>query len=101
MKNSEAKIRILVKYCGGCNPFYDRVGLVEKIAAALRGKAQLVYSESEGLDMVLAVQGCETACTDLSLYQGLEILSITTPEEGDKFIEKINQKIGGIKMTPT
>jgi hypothetical protein len=91
MKNRDVKTRILVKYCGGCNPRYDRVALVEKLAASLKGKAELVYSESEGVDMVLAVQGCETACTDLSAFQDLEIRSITSVEEGDKFIKEFDK----------
>jgi hypothetical protein len=61
MRKNSGKLKISVKYCGGCNPEYDRVELVEKIAASLTGKADLVSPESEGSDMVLAVQGCSTA----------------------------------------
>ncbi|MEJ2726163.1 MAG: hypothetical protein P8175_16295 [Deltaproteobacteria bacterium] len=61
MKKDSGKLKISVKYCGGCNPLYDRVELVEKIRASLRGKAELVSRESKGSDMVLAVQGCSTA----------------------------------------
>jgi hypothetical protein len=61
MKKDSGKLKISVKYCGGCNPQYDRVELVEKIRASLKDKAELVSRESKGSDMVLAVQGCSTA----------------------------------------
>ena len=61
MRNNSGKIRVGVKYCGGCNPQYDRVQLVGKIEGCLQGKAELVSPESKGLDIVLAVQGCGTA----------------------------------------
>jgi len=101
MNNSESKVSILVKFCGGCNPFYDRVALVEKIADSLKGKAELVYSAGDGVDMVLAVHGCETACADLSAFQGLEIRSITTPEEGAKVIQEIHKMTGKMSASST
>jgi hypothetical protein len=61
MRKNSGKLRIGVKYCGGCNPQYDRVELVETIRASLQGNAEFVSPESRRVDLILAVQGCATA----------------------------------------
>jgi len=40
-------VRVGLKYCGGCNPEYDRVALVRHIEKSLQGKVEFVTPESE------------------------------------------------------
>ena len=75
-------LRVGVKYCGGCNPEYDRAALVEQIKKRLAGKVCFALPESEGVDNILAVYGCKTACADLSCFRGVKIRAITNIEEG-------------------
>jgi len=82
-------VRVGLKYCGGCNPEYDRVALVRHIVESLQGKIEFVKTESEGVGLILAVEGCSTACADLSAFQGMEIRVITNIEEGERFIKEI------------
>jgi hypothetical protein len=82
-------VRVGLKYCGGCNPEYDRVALVRHIKESLQGKVKFVSPESEGVEFLLAVEGCGTACADLSAFQGMEIRMITTIEAGKRFIQEI------------
>jgi len=89
MRNSGERLKIGVKYCGGCNPQYDRVELVKKTANQLKDKADLVSAQAKDIDMGLAVQGCPTACADLSSFQGLEIVSVCSIEECEDFIQKV------------
>ena len=56
--------RVGIKYCGGCNPSYDRVKRVEGIAAALRPQAFLVSYEASPFELLLIVNGCPKACAD-------------------------------------
>lgn len=68
-------MRIGVKYCGGCNPRYDRPGLVERLKAELGGGVEWVNANTaEGpLDFVLVVCGCTATCAghrDLSGEHG-------------------------------
>ncbi len=51
-----------LKYCGGCNPGFDRVAYVDKIKSAAGPDIEWVTLEEEGFDAVLLVSGCETAC---------------------------------------
>jgi hypothetical protein len=83
--------RVGIKYCGGCNPDYDRVALVEQIMRALKGKVEIVPAQNEGVEIILAVQGCATACADLSPFRDIEIKLITKAEDAEKLIKELNE----------
>lgn len=85
-------LRVGVKYCGGCNPEHDRVALVEQIKERLEGKVSFVPPESEGVDIILAVNGCRTACADLSGFRGIETWTVTGNEEGEEFVREIVER---------
>ena len=52
-----------VKFCGGCNPFYDRGAAYRKICSQLQGVAQF-SSPEDGVhyDVLLILRGC-TGCS--------------------------------------
>lgn len=85
------KLRVGIKYCGGCNPEYDRVAIVDHIMQSLQDKIEIVRSESEDVDLILSVNGCSTACADLKSFEGLKIHTITSMEDSDKFIRMIRR----------
>jgi hypothetical protein len=94
LKNhKDLKLKIGLKYCGGCNPTYDRVALVKKIERRLRKEVEFVSPESEGVDLVLAVQGCSTACADLSAFRGMEIRTITRAEDTENFVKELHERV--------
>jgi len=86
------KPRVRIKYCGGCNPNYDRVALVEEMKVCLSGTVEWVGSDADSCDLVVAVQGCETACADLRAFDGYEIHHITSPEDLAPFVERLRLK---------
>ena len=86
------KPRVRIKYCGGCNPKYDRVALVEELKARLRGTVAWASSDADPCDVVVAVQGCETACADLTAFAAYEIYPITCPEDLERLIEEMRMK---------
>lgn len=79
-------VRVGLKYCGGCNPRYDRVALAEDLKARVGQGIEWVSPESGDLNLVLAIEGCETACADLSLFSGIVIRVITCPEDAESFL---------------
>jgi phage gp36-like protein len=85
-------LKVGIKYCGGCNPYYDRVALVKQIESRLRGKVEFVSPHSDHVDFVLAVEGCQTACADLSAFQGKTIHIISRKEDAVKFLQKIQNQ---------
>lgn len=68
INGAEKRIKkVALKYCGGCNPGFDRVAYVEKIKSATGPDIEWVTLDDEGFDAVLLVAGCETACPQRSL----------------------------------
>ena len=56
------KQRIGVRYCGGCNPRYDRVAVVNKLASLLP-QAELVPAQAGAAYAgALVVCGCPSRC---------------------------------------
>jgi hypothetical protein len=93
MTRDQEKLKIGVKYCGGCNPNYDRVALVKQIEERFRGKASLARADSKGIDLVLAVVGCSTACADLTPFAGKEVRIITCPADAERFIRDLEARV--------
>jgi ferredoxin len=82
-------LRIGLKFCGGCNPEFDRGSVANGIAQGLKGKATVVPFEEEDLDAVIAIEGCPTACADLDPFSELPIYRITSEEEGLRFVDRV------------
>ena len=82
----QSRLKVAIKYCGGCNPDYDRVALVEGIKERLNAKVEFVSAEDENIDLVLAVEGCKTACADLSAFKGTNIRFITKIEDAEELL---------------
>ena len=74
--------RIGVKYCGGCNPRYERVEMVHRIASLAGDRVLFIRHDQNPLGGLIAVNGCPRACgvNDLALQSG-SCYSITG--EGD------------------
>ena len=79
-------MKVAIKYCGGCNPDYDRVALVKYIEKSLHGKVEFVSAEDENINLVLAVEGCKTACADLNAFKGIKIRFITKIEDAEELL---------------
>ncbi len=90
------KKRIGIKYCGGCNPTYERVEMVEKIKFLVGGQFDFLPYDREGLDGLLLVQGCERACVLESLNPRkipyLSVTKATEEREVVKWLEHFNEE---------
>ena len=58
-------MRRAVKYCGGCNPRYDRVALVRELERRL-GQPLPPARPGEAYDQIYVICGCSARCADLS-----------------------------------
>jgi hypothetical protein len=94
-KEGGGKRCVGVKYCGGCNPRYDRVAVAEALMARLGREIQWLSPAAREVNLVLAIEGCQTACADLSPFEGMEIRVITCPEEAHGFIRDMEGQGGG------
>ena len=84
-------LRVGIKYCGGCNPYYDRIALFDTISASLKGSVEFVSPHSEYIDLILVIQGCRTACADLNSFNPVKIRLITQPEDAEDIIREIQR----------
>ena len=87
------KLKIGIKYCGGCNPEYDRVALVNYIEERLQEKATFLSPESEEPDLILAIQGCGTACADLTQFKGRLVYIVKGRKDADTFLKSIDGRL--------
>lgn len=100
MDRDAGLLRVGVKYCGGCRPGYDRTALAETLAERLSGRAVLTGPGEEDVDMVLALQGCATACADLGTFEGLFVYTLTDPVQADDFIKIVMSPGANPKASP-
>ncbi len=80
-------MKIRVKYCGGCNPNYDRVRLVETLKEKLKGFASII--EEGDAPLVIVVAGCATACVDLTPFKKKQLYVITSPDEAFRLVRSL------------
>ncbi|MBW2060558.1 MAG: hypothetical protein JRI95_03225 [Deltaproteobacteria bacterium] len=69
-----------LKYCGGCDPTYDRVEYWEMVKARAGSRIAWVSLDTPDFEAVLLINGCQRACAGTSLEPGLRqpVLSITS-----------------------
>ena len=87
MRKNE-RLKVAIKYCGGCNPDYDRVALVERIKRCLNDHVKFVSTADEDIDLVLAVEGCKTACANVKAFEATKIRTITNTEDAEDLIRE-------------
>ena len=80
------KIRIAIKYCGGCNPEFDRVAAVADMLNRLADVVEVVPLDDGRIDMVVAVEGCPTACADLADLDGKRVVVLSSREAMAGFV---------------
>lgn len=73
--------RIGLKYCGGCNPSYDRVEYVQAIQKAAGDRIEWVSLDEGGFAALLLVSGCDKQCVEMAEYEesGCRIIRIKDP----------------------
>ena len=82
-------MKVRIKYCGGCNPGFDRVELVDKIRIELAGIVDFVSPMDPGIEALLVIEGCSTACADVSEFMGLKVWMIKDLDEAREFVENM------------
>jgi len=87
------KLKIGLKYCGGCNPNYDRGSMAEKIRRELNDLANFVTIIDDTVDRVLSIQGCDVSCADLRPFKDYNVQIINSIDDAEAFIEEIRKTL--------
>ena len=93
------KKRIGIKYCGGCNPHYERVDMLQKVHSLLKNRFLFLRYDQENLNGLILVSGCPRACASKNLDQ-TEILlrSVIEENEFENLIEWLTTLEGSGKI---
>jgi len=67
---------VALKFCGGCNPGYERRDYWEAIARAAGPDIQWTNLEDRACQAVLLVCGCDTACPEKEMPPGLKLVCL-------------------------
>lgn len=65
--NKSSKKKVALKYCGGCDPAFDRVGYFRQIKLLAGDCIEWGTLEDQGYESVLLIQGCDAACTEKNI----------------------------------
>ena len=85
MGNINSKVKIAIKYCGGCNPEFDREEAVDEMLSRLGQTVEVLALDDPAVEMVVAVQGCPVSCADLDAHQGKTIVTLSSRDAVERF----------------
>lgn len=80
-----------LRYCGGCNPWYDRVAAVERLRARLPNVELCPAAPGQGAALVVC--GCPARCADVSDLDGAMVW-LCAPEELDGAVQRLVRATG-------
>ena len=71
-------IGVAVKFCGGCDPAYERLEYFERIKSAAGNIIRWVSLDEGGFNAILLISGCATACPEERLPDHVPVVSLKT-----------------------
>ena len=78
------RMRVGLRYCGGCNPRFDRVAAVGRLAAACPRAALEGAEPGRIYDLLLIVGGCPACCAGREGLEGRARVEIRREEDFDQ-----------------
>ncbi len=69
-------MKVALKFCGGCDPAYDRMEAFQRIRSEAGDSIEWVDVEDRGYEAVLLVCGCPTACPDGELREAPRLVTL-------------------------
>ena len=73
-------ISVGIKYCGGCNPRYDRSRMVTELIKEFPG-ISFIYDTSVYCPLWITVNGCPVACGADAELPAKEVIRLTQPKD--------------------
>lgn len=93
------RLTVGVRYCGGCNPRFDRVEAVRRLAAACP-RAELEGAEpGRQYDLLLIVGGCSACCADRTGLAGRAVVEVRQEQDFDRALALL-RRAGGNRRDP-
>lgn len=85
-------MKIGVKFCGGCNPNYERAKIVKRIRMEFPQVAIEPIQEGNTYDLILLISGCHAECLSVAAWQQIApTLSIYQEKDYEKIQKYLSQ----------
>jgi hypothetical protein len=86
-------LKVGVKYCGGCNPRYERKQFLNRLQKELEKECVFEIAKENTLyDMILVLGGCSNCCADYSeLLYRYEALCVRDSSDYEKIFDLIKE----------
>lgn len=83
-----------IRYCGGCNPKYERKNFVDRVQKTFEGRIDFeLAKEDKEYDGLMVVGGCSNCC---AAYKQFTTKSAPMLIWGDEFFDDVVKKINEI-----
>ena len=75
------RLKVGIRYCGGCNPRYDRGAMVKRITEKHPEWDAGAASEGEHYQLLIVVGGCSACCAAYEQFQAERVVRVWTDLE--------------------
>lgn len=87
-------MKIGIKYCGGCNPRYNRKDFLEKLKRDLQDMPCLEFTtDRKSANVILELSGCSNACVSQENDTIIPVIHITNHSNYDEILARIRRKV--------
>ena len=69
-------MKVAIKFCGGCDPTYDRVEIFRQIQSLAGDSIEWLTMEDQAYEAVLLICGCLSACLEDELQYISRLVSV-------------------------
>jgi len=76
----QTRKKIGIKYCGGCNPGYERVEMIERVQFRFNDQFLFLRYDEPDIDVLVLMSGCHRACAGKDLNTAKIPLCLVTGE---------------------
>jgi hypothetical protein len=91
-----AMLKLGIKYCGGCNPLYERVEMIERVQFRFNDRFLFLRHDDPDIDVLVLMSGCHRACASQDLNPtGIPYCSITGENDFEilmNWLKSLDQK---------
>jgi hypothetical protein len=88
--------KVGVKYCGGCNPSYERVKMIYQVQSQLKNQFLFLRHDEPGIEAMIFVSGCPRACACRDMNpKGIPHCSVTGENDFENlmnWLASLNEK---------
>jgi 4-hydroxybutyrate CoA-transferase len=86
-------MKVGVKYCGGCNPRYDRGEFAKRLSSEFRGIIEFEnVQEDNKYDALLVISGCSSNCANYTGYdQGKGVIFANNEKSYETVVSQLKQ----------